>query len=132
MWTLGQQVGKEELLNHTQWNDHMGEGTAHQHARPHHCTLLVQNEVGLKVFYRLISYSHIDYFYRVPRIPRSLLEKRREGLLVGSACGQGEVFETMMQKSSEEAEKAAAFYDYIKVQQLANYIGLIDRGLVQN
>jgi len=132
MWKLVQQLLEKEILNHNQLNDHMGEGNAYQHARPHHCTLLVQNEVGLKNLYQLISYSHIDYFYRVPRIPRSLLEKHREGLLVGSACDQGEVFETMMQKSSEEAEKAAAFYDYIEVQPPANYIGLIDRGLVQN
>src|SRR5690625_7842584 len=104
----------------------MGEVHSYQHAISHHCTLLVQSEVGLRSLYQLITYSHIDYFYRVHRIPRSLLEKHREGLLVGSACDQGEVFATMMQKSSEEAEKAAAFYDYIEVQPPANYIGLIE------
>src|SRR5699024_4694641 len=132
MWKLVQNVLEKDIVNHNQLNSHMGEGNAYQHGRPNHCILLAQNETGLKNLYKLISHAHIDYFYRAPRIPRSLLSKLRDGILVGSACEEGEVFETMMQKSEEEAEKAAAFYDYIEVQPPANYIGLIDRGLVQN
>src|SRR5690606_30113882 len=86
----------------------------------------------LKNLYKLVSYSHIDYFYRVPRIPRSLLEKHREGLLIGSACDQGEVFETMMQQSLDDAERVAEFYDYIEVQPPSNYVHLIEKELVQN
>ncbi|MGM8211718.1 PolC-type DNA polymerase III [Virgibacillus sp. W0430] len=124
-WKFVQDLQSKDILNHKQLNDHMGEGNAYQNSRPSHCILLAANQKGLKNLYKLVSYSHINYFYRVPRVPRSLLNKHREGLLVGSGCAQGEVFETMMQKSAEEAEKAAAFYDYIEVQPPANYINLL-------
>lgn len=132
LWKLVKEAKEQGINNHNQFNLHMGEGNAYQRARPHHATLLAKNDVGLKNLFKLISMSNIDYFYRVPRIPRSKLTALREGILVGSACEKGEVFETMMQKSAEEAEKAAAFYDYIEVQPPANYYPLIERELVQN
>jgi len=132
MTKLVKLLGEKDIHNHLDLNKHMGEGNAYQRSRPYHCILLAQNEVGLKNIYKLVSYSNIHYFYRVPRIPRSVLEKYREGILVGTACDQGEVFETMMQKSAEEAEKAAEFYDYIEVQPPANYSHLIQKDLVQN
>lgn len=125
-WKFVKMLADIEITNHNQLNDHMGEGNAYQNARPHHCILLAKNATGLKNLYKLVSYSHINYFYRVPRVPRSLLNKLREGLLVGSGCAQGEVFETMMQKSVEEAEKVATYYDYIEVQPPSNYINLLD------
>jgi DNA polymerase-3 subunit alpha (Gram-positive type) len=131
-WKLVKELLKKEITNHRQLNNHMGEGNAYQRSRPFHCILLAQTEIGLKNIYKLVSSAHIDYFYRVPRIPRSLLQKMREGILIGSACDQGEVFETMMQKSAEEAERTAAFYDYIEVQPPANYAHLIEKDLVQN
>ncbi|GAB3794822.1 PolC-type DNA polymerase III [Virgibacillus kimchii] len=131
-WKLIKELLDKEITNHNQLNNHMGEGNAYQRSRPFHCVLLAQTETGLKNMYKLVSSAHIDYFYRVPRIPRSLLQKMREGILVGSACDQGEVFETMMQKSAEEAENTAAFYDYIEVQPPANYAHLIEKDLVQN
>lgn len=120
------------IAMHSELNNHMGEGNAYQRSRPYHCTLLAQNQEGLKNIYKLVSQAHIDYFYRVPRIPRSLLQKLREGILVGTACDKGEVFETMMQKSVEEAEKSAQFYDYIEVQPPGNYAHLLELELVQN
>ncbi|AIF43728.1 PolC-type DNA polymerase III [Virgibacillus sp. SK37] len=131
-WKLVQRLVEKEILNHKQLNNHMGEGNAYQRSRPFHCTLLAKTQEGLKNLYKLVSHAHIDYFYRVPRIPRSLLLKLREGILVGSGCDKGEVFETMMQKSAEEAEKVAEFYDYIEVQPPANYSHLIEKDLVQN
>src|SRR5699024_7313998 len=87
---------------------------------------------GLKNLYKLVSYSHIKYFYREPRIPRSVLEKHREGLLIGSSCNQGEVFETVMQKSIDEAEEVAELYDYFEIQPPANYIGLLENSMIKN
>lgn len=131
-WKFVELLQELDITNHQQLNNHMGSQNAYQHGRPSHCTLLAQNQQGLINLYKLVSYSHIDYFYRVPRIPRSVLQKHREGLLVGSGCSQGELFETMMQKSPEEAEDVASFYDYIEVQPPENYVTLIEEGLVQN
>lgn len=132
LWKFIQDLLEKGIDNHNQLNNHIGEGNAYQRSRPHHCTLLAQTKEGLKNIYKIVSHAHVDYFYRVPRVPRSLLQKMREGILVGSACDKGEVFETMMQKSIEEAERVAEFYDYIEVQPPANYIHLLDTGLVQN
>ncbi|MUV39925.1 DNA-directed DNA polymerase [Lentibacillus sp. JNUCC-1] len=131
-WKLLTKLVERDITNHARLNDYMGENNAYQRSRPFHCTLLAQTQEGLKNIYKLVSHAHIDYFYRMPRIPRSLLNKMREGILIGSGCDKGEVFETMMQKSEEEAEKAAAFYDYIEVQPPANYTHLLGMDLVQS
>lgn len=132
LWKLVKELLEKDITNHNHLNNHMGEGNAYQRSRPHHCILLAKTQEGLKNIYKLVSHAHIDYFYRVPRIPRSMLQKLRQGILVGSACDKGEVFETMMQKSNEEAEKVAEFYDYIEVQPPSNYTHLIEKELVQN
>ncbi|MFF2449815.1 PolC-type DNA polymerase III [Neobacillus sp. NPDC058068] len=117
---------------HDEFNNNMGKGNAYQRARPFHCTLLAQTEAGLKNLFKLVSISHIEYFYRVPRIPRSVLQKYREGILVGSGCSKGEVFEGMMQKSPEEVEAAARFYDYIEVMPKEVNAPLIEMELVRD
>ncbi|MBP2240165.1 DNA polymerase-3 subunit alpha (Gram-positive type) [Cytobacillus eiseniae] len=125
-------AAEKEIEYHDQFNDNMGKGNAYQRARPYHCTLLAQTEVGLKNLFKLVSFSHLNYFYRVPRIPRSQLEKYREGLLVGSACDKGEVFEGMMQKSPEEVEETAQFYDYIEIHPKEVYAHLLELELVRD
>ncbi|AKG05730.1 PolC-type DNA polymerase III [Salimicrobium jeotgali] len=132
LWKLVKKtMDEKEIYNHKNLNDYMGEGKAYQRSRPSHCIILAKNDTGLKNLYRLISESHIDYFYRVPRIPRSRLTMHREGLIVGSGCDKGELFETMMQKSEEEAEKVAEFYDYIEIQPVGNYAHLIEKDILQ-
>ncbi|MFE0340398.1 PolC-type DNA polymerase III [Priestia megaterium] len=123
---------EREITMHDRLNDYMGEGNAYQRARPYHATLLAQNDVGLKNLFKLVSISHLNYFYRVPRIPRSQLDKYREGILIGTACDRGEVFEGMMQKGIDEVEGAAEFYDYIEVQPPDNYKHLIELDLVRD
>ncbi|MCA1200287.1 PolC-type DNA polymerase III [Priestia flexa] len=123
---------ERDILNHNQLNDYMGEGNAYQRARPYHVTMLAQNETGLKNLFKLISMSHLNYFYRVPRIPRSKLQKFRKGILIGTACDRGEVFEGMMQKGIDEVQEAAEFYDYIEVQPPENYKHLIELELVRD
>ena len=125
-------AAEKEIEYHDQLNDHMGQGNAYQRSRPHHCTLLAQTDVGLKNLFKLISLAHLQYFYRVPRIPRSQIEKYREGILIGSACDKGEVFEGMMQKGPEEVEKIAEFYDYLEVQPKEVYQHLMELELIKD
>ncbi|MDT9023959.1 MULTISPECIES: PolC-type DNA polymerase III [Rossellomorea] len=120
------------ITNHNQFNDYMGKGDAYKRSRPYHCTLIAQTEEGLKNLYKLVSISHMNYFFRVPRIPRSQLQKYRKGILVGSGCDKGEVFEGMMQKGKEEVEETAQFYDYLEVHPKEVYQHLIELDLVQS
>ncbi len=114
------------------FNKNVGEGDAYKRSRPSHCTLLATTDEGLKNLFKLVSYSHLDYFYRVPRIPRSLLVKHRKGLIVGSGCDKGEVFEALMQKSLEEAEEVASFYDYLELHPKPVYSHLIELELIRD
>lgn len=124
---------KEKGLDHIdQLNEEVSRVSRYEQSRPFHCTILVQNEKGLKNLYKLVSEAHINYFYRVPRIPRSLLEQNREGLLVGSACAEGEIFDAVMQKPLDEIEGLAQFYDYLEIQPIEQYYPLIERGVVHN
>ncbi|HHW38917.1 MAG TPA: PolC-type DNA polymerase III [Bacillales bacterium] len=123
---------EKELRYHDQLNENMGQSGAYKRSRPSHCIIFAQTQLGLKNLFKLISFSHVNYYYRVPRIPRSLLTKYREGLIIGSGCDKGDVFEAMMQKSPEEAEKIAEFYDYLEIQPPSNYYHLIEKELVRN
>ncbi|MCL6453452.1 MAG: PolC-type DNA polymerase III [Alicyclobacillus sp.] len=101
--------------------------------RPFHATILVANAVGLRNLYELVSRAHTETFHRVPRIPRSELAKRREGLLVGSACHQGEVFQAFLRgKSGEELEELCKFYDYLEIQPVSHYEPLLRESLIQS
>jgi DNA polymerase-3 subunit alpha (Gram-positive type) len=98
--------------------------------RPFHCGIYALNAAGKKNLFKLISLSHTDYFHKVPCIPKSKLEEMREGLLVLSGCEKGEFFETVLNKSMEEAEEVALFYDVLEIQPLDFYMHLLDKGLV--
>ncbi|OFQ81758.1 PolC-type DNA polymerase III [Enterococcus sp. HMSC065H12] len=125
-------MDNHNMLYHDQLNEHIGEGDSYKRARPFHVTILAKNQAGLKDLFKLISMSNVEYFERVPRIPRSQLKKMRENLLIGSACDKGEIFEAMMQKGVEEARNRAKFYDYIEVMPKAVYAPLIEQELVKN
>ncbi|MBW7650318.1 PolC-type DNA polymerase III [Anoxybacillus sp. ST4] len=129
---LLKELDEKGITYHDHLNVASKEQGAFQRSRPFHATLLVQNEVGLKNLFKLVSFSHVHYFYRVPRIPRSVLQQHREGILVGSGCDKGELFEAMMQKGMEEAEKIAPFYDFLEVHPPEVYAPLIEMEYVRD
>lgn len=87
----------------------------------YHAILLCRNEIGRINLYRMVSASHIDYFQRRPRIPKSMLAKYRDGLLVGSACEAGELYQAILrQEAPDEVARLCNFYDYYEIQPLGN------------
>ena len=101
--------------------------------KTYHTIILAKTQEGIKNLYKLISKSHIDYFFRNPRIPKSEILKHKEGLIIGAACEAGELYQAILQNHPEDAvEQIVNFYDYLEVQPLGNNQFMIEKGIVES
>lgn len=122
----------EEVSKLTQINQLTSE-IDYKRMHPYHTTILVKNQQGLKNLYELVSQAHIENYHRVPRILKSELLKKRDGLLIGSACEAGQLYKAVLQgKSEAELLELAKFYDYLELQPLGNNKFLLAEGEVDS
>ncbi|WP_269798425.1 PolC-type DNA polymerase III [Streptococcus sp. SM5] len=105
---------------------------SYKKARVKHATIYVKNQVGLKNIFKLVSLSNTQYFEGVPRLPRTVLDAHREGLILGSACTEGEVFDAVVSQGVDAAVEVAKYYDFIEVMPPAIYAPLIAKEQVKD
>ena len=118
-------------INENMLEKRAGNKIMDRHAR--HILLFAKNQTGLRNLYHLISDAHLKYYRRNPRIPKSELMKHREGLIIGTACEAGELFQAILaRKSQAELKRIASFYDFLEIQPLSNNRFMLDRGLAED
>lgn len=99
--------------------------------RTNHMTILVKNQTGLKNLYKLVSLGYLNYYSKNPRIPKTVLQQYREGLIIGSACSDGVLYSGILSgKSESELLDICEFFDYLEIMPLCNNRYLIDKGTV--
>ncbi len=109
---------KEDI---TLLNESFDMRSASKRNRANHIILLAKNLQGVRHIYEMVTKSHLEYFFRTPRLPRSLIEEKREGLIIGSACEAGELFSAVVNNEPDEViEKIVSFYDYLEIQPIGN------------
>ena len=101
--------------------------------QPKHLIVLAKNQLGLRNLYKLISLSHLEHFKRYPIMPKSVINQNREGLILGSACEAGELFEAVVKhKDFDELKRIASWYDFLEIQPLCNNAFMLRKGIVRS
>ena len=126
-----EELKKKEIYTLNEIDSKLSEDVNFKSLPIFHAIVLAANKTGLKNLYRLISDSHVNHFYKKPRMLKSLFEKYREGLILGSACEQGELYRAILDgKSEEDIEAIADFYDYLEIQPIGNNMFMVRNGTV--
>lgn len=124
---------EEGIRNFEQMNAAMSERADPLRLPSYHMVIFAKNKTGLKNLYQLITHSYLDYYRKVPRMPKSLIEHHREGLIIGSACESGEVFRAVFDGlEGEPLDEIASFYDYFEIQPISNNRFLVAQGKVKD
>lgn len=109
------------IINLNQIDEKLNGQTNIKNSPTYHAIIMVKNSVGLKNLYKIISESHLKYYYKRPRVPKSLYNKYKEGLMIGTACEAGELYSAILnKKTTSEINNIVKFYDYLEVQPLGN------------
>ena len=125
------QLEEDGILTFGEVTAAMSESTDPLRLRPYHMIIYAKNQEGLKNLYKLVSYGYLKCFHRTPRIPKSVLDRHREGLIIGSACEAGELYRALLDNRSEDDLRTIVeYYDYLEIQPIGNNRFLIAEGKV--
>jgi len=120
-------LANDGITNYNQINNIVDVNTMLKFTRPTHITMLALNRKGLVNINRMVSDAHTNHIAKTPKFVRSVIDKHREGILIGSGCLNGEIFETALNKDYEDILKLIDFYDFIEVQPLSCYSSLVEK-----
>ena len=126
-------LAEKEVTKVSEINTGLGGNREVLKKKYYHLIILVKNQMGLKNLYKIVSEAHVNYFFKKPRVPRSLLNKYRDGLLLTSACEAGELYRAIVDGTNyEELKKIAAYYDILEIQPLGNNAYMVRDGKVES